>query len=105
MKTIGILLICSIYLWLCNTNAVEGKLTTEISPLKKDSVNFKTQIQPVLVKNCSPCHFTGGTLYEKLPFDNAAIIITHARDILKRIKKEEEASLIRQYTEQTRNVK
>lgn len=105
MKTLGIILICSIYLWLCNTNAVKGKLANDTAPLRKDSVNFKTDVQPVLVKNCSPCHFPGGKLYQKLPFDNGITIISHEKGILRRIKNEEEISLIKGYILQTKDAK
>lgn len=104
MKTLSIILICSMYLWLCNTNAVEGKLAEDISS-QKDSVDFKTQVQPVLVKNCSPCHFPGGKLYEKLPFDKGSTITGHASGILKRIKDEKEVNLIRQYAAQSKAAK
>ena len=67
-----------------------------------DTINFKTQVQPVLEKNCSPCHFPGGKLYEKLPFDKGETISNHTAGILKRIKKEEEVKLIRQYTAQNK---
>jgi len=51
--------------------------------------SFHSQIQPILVKNCSPCHFTGGKMYERMPFDKDTIIINHEAGILRRIKGEE----------------
>lgn len=57
----------------------------------KDTIDFATQIQPVLVKNCSPCHFTGGKMYERMPFDKDTTIINHQSAILKRIKGDENA--------------
>ena len=55
----------------------------------KDTIDFATQIQPILVKNCSPCHFTGGKMYEKMPFDKDTTILNHQAGILKRIKGDE----------------
>ena len=54
-----------------------------------DTIDFASQVQPILVKNCSPCHFTGGKMYEKMPFDKDTTIINHEKGILKRIKGEE----------------
>ena len=105
MRTILVLLICSILLVFTNTNPEKGKGSAQSILLKTDSIDFKIQVQPVLQKNCSPCHFPGGKLYEKLPFDKGITIINHESGILKRIKKEDEANLIRQFTLQTKVAK
>jgi len=55
----------------------------------KDTIDFVTQVQPILVKNCSPCHFTGGKMYERMPFDKDTTIINHEKGILRRIKGDE----------------
>ena len=65
----------------------------------KDTIHFASQIQPILIKNCSPCHFTGGKMYERMPFDKDTIIINHQAGILKRIKGEEN-TLIRSFVQQ-----
>ena len=65
----------------------------------KDTIDFTRQVQPILVKNCSPCHFTGGKMYDKLPFDKDTTIINHQATVLKRIKGEEN-TLIRSFIEQ-----
>ena len=65
----------------------------------KDTIHFASQIQPILVKNCSPCHFTGGKMFERMPFDKDTTIINHQAGILKRIKGEEN-TLIRSFVEQ-----
>jgi hypothetical protein len=67
--------------------------------IAKDSIDFVTQIQPILVKNCSPCHFTGGKMYERMPFDKDTTIINHEKGILKRIKGDDN-ELIRSFIEQ-----
>lgn len=63
----------------------------------KDSIHFASQVQPILVKNCSPCHFPGGKMYERMPFDQDTTIINHEKGILKRIKKEEENAIIKTF--------
>ena len=64
--------------------------------VQADTIDFTTQIQPILVKNCSPCHFTGGKMYDKMPFDKDTTIINHEKGILKRIKGDEN-SLLRSF--------
>ena len=59
----------------------------------KDTIHFASQIQPILVKNCSPCHFTGGKMYERMPFDKDTTLINHEKGILKRIKGDENTLL------------
>ena len=67
----------------------------------EDTIHFVSQIQPILVKNCSPCHFTGGKMYERMPFDKDTTIINHQTGILKRIKGEE-IFLIKTFIEQNK---
>jgi hypothetical protein len=71
-----------------------------ISSLIVDTVNYQTQIQPILQMTCSPCHFPGGKMYEKMPFDKGETIISHEAGILKRIKDEQKVALIKKYIRQ-----
>jgi hypothetical protein len=105
MKTILILLAFGICSWFYSTNTEKEKVVKNLVFVKADTINFKIQVQPILQKNCSPCHFPGGKLYNKLPFDNGETIISHIEGILKRIKKEDELNLIRRYTAQNKIVK
>ena len=70
--------------------------------LLTDTIDFTSQVQPILVKNCSPCHFTGGKMYERMPFDKDTTIINHEKGILKRIKGEENI-VLRTFIQQNRN--
>lgn len=63
--------------------------TQMLKSLSTDSINFQKDIQPILVRKCSPCHFTGGKMYERLPFDKDTTIINHEAGVLKRINGEE----------------
>lgn len=69
-----------------------------------DTLNFTTQLEPIFKKNCSPCHFPGGKLYKKLPFDNREIIVDHQTGILRRITNLEEVNLIKSYADQYKSV-
>jgi len=52
----------------------------------KDTINFTSQVKPILVEHCSPCHFPGGKMYERMPFDKDTTIINHETGVLKRLK-------------------
>ena len=78
-----------------STPTVAAASATDIT----DTIDFVTQIQPILVKNCSPCHFTGGKMYEKMPFDKDTTIINHEKGILKRMKGDDN-TLIRSFIQQ-----
>lgn len=83
----------------------ERKIKSKITgSSEKGTINFETQVQPILQKNCSPCHFPGGKLFAKLPFDKSETIISHVPGILKRIKKEEEANIIKRFATQNKVV-
>ena len=86
--------------WLgTSTNKPPGITVSQKITIAKDTIHFASQIQPILVKNCSPCHFTGGKMYERMPFDKDSTIINHQAGILRRIKGEEN-TLIRSFVEQ-----
>lgn len=67
------------------------------------SIDFDKQVKPIFVKNCSPCHFPGGKMYDKLPFDKDTTILNHYEAILKRIKNEEENNLLKKFISQNKN--
>ena len=98
--------ICGLSICLCSCNSKQEKsrLAKNTHFIKTGKVDFKTQVQPILQNNCSPCHFAGGKLYEKLPFDKGETILSHEAGILKRIKKENEANLIMQFIAQNKVV-
>ncbi|HEY5772713.1 MAG TPA: hypothetical protein VIS75_08790 [Chitinophagaceae bacterium] len=86
--------------WLENsTKKLSGIPVSQKTITLKDTIHFASQVQPILVKNCSPCHFTGGKMYERMPFDKDTTIINHQAGILRRIKGEEN-TLIRSFVEQ-----
>ena len=83
---------------------------TEQKPEKKDNnvllaadiINFQKKVMPIFQKNCTPCHFPGGKMYARMPFDKGETILNHEAGILKRIKKEDEQSLIKQFIQQNK---
>ena len=60
-------------------------------------VDFKTQIRPILEQRCQPCHFAGGKMYERLPFDRPETIVKLGTKLFTRIRDEKQRELIRQF--------
>jgi len=59
--------------------------------------DFKSSVQPILEQHCKPCHFTGGKMYEKLPFDRAETITKLGEKLFTRIKNEQERATISEF--------
>ena|SRR5436190_16272353 len=63
-------------------------------------IDFATQVKPILAARCQPCHFEGGKMYERLPFDQPKTIISLGTRLFTRIKDENEQRLIREFLAQ-----
>ena len=70
---------------------------SSILPDTMYTISFKEDIQPMLKTHCSPCHFEGGKMYEKLPFDEPSTLIDHSEGILNRIKDTSEVRKIKDF--------
>ena len=69
---------------------------TLCQPAQAGPVDFQSQVLPMLVSRCSPCHFPGGSMYARLPFDQEATIRQLGTKLFTRIKRpEEQATLLR----------
>ena len=86
-------------------NVKKTKATTEIKKIAliADTINFAKQVQPIFVQHCSPCHFPGGKMYMRMPFDQDTTIINHETGILRRIKGKEETLMITSFIAQNKN--
>jgi len=69
-------------------------------PPKTLPVDFQTQIRPILEKRCQPCHFPGGKMYARMPFDKPQTIRTLGEKMFTRIKEPEEQALLRAFLAQ-----
>ena len=69
-------------------------------PLQKALVDFDNDIKPILTGRCMPCHFPGGSMYGKLPFDNPKTIREHPTGIFKRIKDPAEVEKLKAFLAQ-----
>lgn len=80
------------------THAVNLTAVNSITPATKP--NFDTEIKPIFQARCQPCHFQGGKVYDKMPFDKAETITRLGTKLSTRIKDEKEQRLIREFLEQ-----
>jgi uncharacterized membrane protein len=92
-----------------SSTASNGRITTSqdeavnSSASKTNTLKAKidfTQIRPILEARCRPCHFAGGTMYQRLPFDQPATITTLGSKLFTRIKDENERRLITAFLSQ-----
>jgi hypothetical protein len=61
------------------------------------AVDFAKQIRPIFEQRCQPCHFPGGKMYERLPFDRPQTIVKLGPKVFTRIRDEKQRELIRQF--------
>jgi hypothetical protein len=66
----------------------------------RQKVDFDAQVRPILESRCTPCHFSGGKMYERLPFDRPETIRKLGTKLFSRIKDEHEQQLIREFLSQ-----
>ena len=59
--------------------------------------DFDKEIKPILQTRCQPCHFQGGKVYDRMPFDKPATIFRLGTKLFTRIKDEKERQLIREF--------
>ncbi|HMC21609.1 MAG TPA: hypothetical protein VKL19_07165 [Thermoanaerobaculia bacterium] len=60
-------------------------------------VDFQKEIRPILEQRCQPCHFPGGRMYERLPFDRPETITRLGTKLFTRIREEKQRELIRRF--------
>ncbi|SRR6266700_5460193 len=104
MKALLFFILVSVALYLAYIPAGTTKnisFPSTVSPLR-DSIHFSLQIEPILTTHCNPCHFPGGKMYERLPFDKASTILKPEirPGLLKRINDKKENEIVRKFIEQ-----
>jgi hypothetical protein len=81
------------------TAIVATSASTSFAP--KPHVDFDTQLKPIFESKCMPCHFSGGKMYDRLPFDKPATIRKLGTRLFTRIKDENERRLIEDFLSQS----
>ena len=69
----------------------------------KTRIDFDTQIKPIFVSKCMPCHFQGGQMYDRLPFDRPETIRKLGTRLFTRIKEENDRRLIEDFLSQDKD--
>jgi hypothetical protein len=75
------------------TATVASPVAPAPTPAPTRADPFVTTVRPVLVAHCTPCHETGGKMYDKLPFDNPKVVADHRAGVLRRLKGDDRAVL------------
>jgi len=82
----------------------QSKLSSERVALAASSdsakIDFAKQIRPIMEARCQPCHFSGGVMYQRLPFDKAETVVKLGTKLFTRIKDENQKRLIREFLSQ-----
>ena len=63
-------------------------------------VEFAADVQPILERRCQPCHFPGGIMHARLPFDRAATVLQLGERLFTRVEDPEEQARIRAFLRQ-----
>jgi hypothetical protein len=74
--------------------------TISSSSTTKARVDFESQLKPIFESKCMPCHFSGGQMYDRLPFDKPATIKKLGTRLFTRIKEENDRRLIEDFLTQ-----
>ena len=65
-----------------------------------ERIDFARQIQPLLEEKCTPCHFPGGRMYDRMPFDRESTVRTLGTAMLTRLRDAEGQDLLRTFLAQ-----
>lgn len=80
---------------------VAASSTVSTASTTKARVDFDTQLKPIFQSKCMPCHFSGGQMYDRLPFDKPATIRKLGTRLFTRIKEENDRRLIEDFLAQS----
>lgn len=79
---------------------VDAAAATSLTQFESAKPNFETEIKPIFQARCQPCHFQGGKVYDKMPFDKPETITRLGTKLFTRINDEKEQRLIREFLDQ-----
>lgn len=82
-----------------STAGVHGPATLFLASAAKKP-DFEREIKPIFQTRCQPCHFPGGQVYDRMPFDKPETITRLGTKLFTRIKDEKERDLIREFLAQ-----
>ena len=83
-------------LWLLATIAGSTE-SRQPATANRQPPDFARDVRPILENRCQPCHFPGGSMHAKLPFDQPDTIHQLGERLFTRIKKDQERAVIRAF--------
>ena len=83
------------------TVALVPSANVSTSPVAKAAIDFDTQVKPIFKSKCMPCHFSGGQMYDSLPFDKPQTIRKLGTKLFTRIKEEDSRRVIEEFLTQS----
>lgn len=102
--SMGLLLLAGVCFALRPFDHDAGTARLTSSP-KNPTPDFDKDIKPIFQARCQPCHFQGGQVYEKLPFDKSQTITRLGTKLFTRIKDEKERRLIQSFLDASNDSK
>ena len=63
-------------------------------------IDFALQVRPLLEEKCTPCHFPGGRMYDRMPFDRETTIRVLGESMLTRLRDPVDQDLLRTFLAQ-----
>jgi hypothetical protein len=63
-------------------------------------IDFATVVRPILEAKCAPCHFEGGVMHDRLPFDQPETIRLLGTRLFTRIQDEVDQAVINAFLAQ-----
>jgi hypothetical protein len=76
-------------------------VTVSATSAAKPRIDFDTQLKPIFKSKCMPCHFSGGQMYDRLPFDRPETIRKLGVKLFTRIKEPQDRQLIDDFLTQS----
>lgn len=83
------------------TTSIVSSVQASVDSTPKARVDFESQLKPIFQSKCMPCHFSGGQMYDRLPFDKPETIRKLGTKLFTRIKEEHDRRLIEDFLTQT----
>lgn len=98
---VGLLLVESGDAKLAVTTATVPSANVSNPSAAKPKVDFDSQLKPIFKSKCMPCHFEGGQMYDRLPFDRPETIRKLGARLFTRIKEKDDRQLIEDFLTQS----
>jgi hypothetical protein len=69
-------------------------------PVAAGRLEFARDVLPILEQRCTPCHFPGGVMHERLPFETEGTSRVLGTKLFTRLRKPEDQVVVRAWLEQ-----